>query len=63
MKKHTWKIEIYQQEQFKKSWSTEKWVHCGISLYQRPLYQKQQKTINFWHDMDNDTENDYKNAL
>ena len=28
-------------------------MHCSISLYQRPLYQKQWKTIDVWHFMDN----------
>ena len=35
MKINTQKIEIYQQEQFNKRLSTERWIHCGISLYQR----------------------------
>ena len=49
----TQKIEIYYEEQFNLRLSTEIWVHGGISLYQRSLYQKQWGIINIWHSMDN----------
>ena len=42
---------ITKQEQFNKRLSTEIPVHCGISLYQRPLYQKLWRIINISHSM------------
>ena len=29
------------------------WIHCSASLYQTPLYQKQQVIVDIGHSMDN----------